>query len=119
MNQSELQKFTRLFLEAQVSWDKNLRILSPRGERITSINRLLALSRRTRITVCERCGSMKALEDAGFYEEKADRRVACCERRLVLINPILSYGYISVYLFSGHVSTWPRYPSVLLLRGGW
>lgn len=102
-----------------MSWNKNLRILSPRGERITSINRLLALSRRTRITVCERCGSMKALEDSGFHEEEADRRVACCERRLVLINPILSYGYISVYLFSGHVSTWPCCPTVLPLRGGW
>lgn len=40
------------------------------GERITSINRLLALSRRASITVCERCGSMEALEDAGFMKKK-------------------------------------------------
>lgn len=40
------------------------------GERIISINRLLALSRRASITVCERCGSMEALEDAGFMKKK-------------------------------------------------
>lgn len=40
------------------------------GERITSTNRLLALSRRASITVRERCGSMEALEDAGFMKKK-------------------------------------------------
>ena len=39
------------------------------GERITSNNRLLALSRRASITVCERCGSMEALEDAGLMKK--------------------------------------------------
>lgn len=36
---------------------------------ITSTNRLLALSRRASITVCERCGSMEALEDAGLMKK--------------------------------------------------
>lgn len=40
------------------------------GERITSTNRLLSLSRRASITVCERCGSMEALENAGFMKKK-------------------------------------------------
>ena len=53
-----------------LSWDKNLRILCPCGERITSINRLLALSRRASITVCERCGPMETLKDAGFMKKK-------------------------------------------------
>lgn len=33
-------------------------------------NRLLALSRRADIQVCESCGSLEALEDAGFLERK-------------------------------------------------
>lgn len=33
-------------------------------------NRLLSLSRRASITVCENCGTEEALEDAGFTETK-------------------------------------------------
>ena len=33
-------------------------------------NRLLALSRRADITVCEECGRMEGLEDAGFLERQ-------------------------------------------------
>lgn len=32
-------------------------------------NRLLALSRRADITVCENCGSAEAFEDAGLLEQ--------------------------------------------------
>lgn len=34
----------------------------------TSRNRLLALSRRADITICEHCGMLEALEDAGLIE---------------------------------------------------
>lgn len=40
------------------------------GEETQPGNRLLALSRRADILVCERCGSTEALEDAGFLERK-------------------------------------------------
>ena len=33
-------------------------------------NRLLALSRRADVTICENCGSWEALEDAGLAERK-------------------------------------------------
>lgn len=33
-------------------------------------NRLLALSRRADITICEACGTEEALEDAGFLDRK-------------------------------------------------
>jgi len=39
------------------------------GAAITPKNRLLALSRRLDITVCENCGTFEALEDAGMAEK--------------------------------------------------
>jgi hypothetical protein len=38
------------------------------GQMHSQANRLLALSRRADIIICESCGSMEALEDAGFCE---------------------------------------------------
>lgn len=40
------------------------------GEKAMPENRLLALSRRADITVCESCGMQESLEDAGFAERR-------------------------------------------------
>ena len=40
------------------------------GEEAQPGNRLLALSRRADIRICESCGTAEALEDAGFLERK-------------------------------------------------
>lgn len=40
------------------------------GKKAEPGNRLLALSRRANITVCEACGTEESLEDAGFAERK-------------------------------------------------
>lgn len=40
------------------------------GKKAEPWNRLLALSRRASITVCEACGTEESLEDAGFTEHK-------------------------------------------------
>lgn len=40
------------------------------GEEAQPGNRLLALSRRADIQICERCGTAEALEDVGFLERK-------------------------------------------------
>lgn len=40
------------------------------GEKAMPGNRLLALSRRADITVCEACGMQESLEDAGFAERR-------------------------------------------------
>ena len=40
------------------------------GRPAVETNRLLALSRRADVTICENCGSWEALEDAGLAERK-------------------------------------------------
>ena len=40
------------------------------GRPAVETNRLLALSRRANVTICENCGSWEALEDAGLAERK-------------------------------------------------
>ena len=40
------------------------------GREAVETNRLLALSRRADITVCENCGTFEALEDAGLADRK-------------------------------------------------
>ena len=40
------------------------------GRPAVESNRLLALSRRADVTICESCGSWEALEDAGLAERK-------------------------------------------------
>ena len=40
------------------------------GRPAVETNRLLALSRRADVTICENCGSWEGLEDAGLAERK-------------------------------------------------
>lgn len=60
------------------------------GEQITSTNRLLALSRRASITICELCGSSEALEDAGFMKKKPIAEWAVVKKQLVTVKLLLT-----------------------------
>lgn len=53
----------------QLGKSENKARVCPRcGAKESQENRLLALSRRADITVCEQCGMVEALEDAGMIE---------------------------------------------------
>ena len=46
--------------------------------------------------------SAEALVNVGFFEEKADGYLGCCEKQLVIVNPLFVYQYSFLLVMCQH-----------------